>query len=115
MILEEGDKVLVCHRRLFPEDHQRFFTGVVEAYESGVARVTGRSWIRDQLRGTLAGKSDLRTKVVSVIAGNLLVYRLDRQVDLEQLTLTQDRDQAVKLTDGADFEMDLTDRRMGKV
>ena len=37
MILETGAKVLIAHRRLFEGDHGRYFTGVVEGYEGGLA------------------------------------------------------------------------------
>jgi hypothetical protein len=41
MLLEPEDKVLVVHRRLFEGDHQRFFVGIVENYEEGIAKVSG--------------------------------------------------------------------------
>jgi hypothetical protein len=51
MILERGAKVLVSHRRLFELDHGRYFIGVVEAYDAGVARVCGHTWTRDGYKG----------------------------------------------------------------
>ena len=111
MILEDGDKVLVAHRRLFAEDQPRFFVGVVDRYEDGIARVTGYSWVREQLRGELERKADQRTKIVSVVSGSILLYRLPSGVDIEHLEIEHGPHQEVVLTDGREFHMDLTDRR----
>ena len=37
MILNKGAKVLISHRRLYETDHGRYFTGMVDAYEDGIA------------------------------------------------------------------------------
>lgn len=41
MILTQGSKVLICHRRLFEEDQPRLFVGIADAYEDGLAKVAG--------------------------------------------------------------------------
>jgi hypothetical protein len=43
MMLKEGDKILIAHRRLFEKDDVRFFVGRVDAYEAA----TGHSYVRD--------------------------------------------------------------------
>ena len=53
MILEEGRLVLIVYRRLFERDEARFFAGVVDGYEAGLVKVTGRSWMWDQFAGKL--------------------------------------------------------------
>ena len=46
MILANGTKLLICHRRLFADDNPRYFFGEVEVYADGVAKVTGYTWAR---------------------------------------------------------------------
>lgn len=108
MILESGMKVLVTHRRLYENDHNRYFTGIVEGYENGLARVTGNTWVRHAFSGDFKRKEDLRTKIISLASGTLIVYQLPSSVDVDQLTFDVDAAK-VHLTDGKDFYMDLTE------
>jgi len=108
MILEQGTKVLIAHRRLFVRDQTRFFTGVVEGYEDGIARVTGHSWTHDGLRGTVERKADARTKIVSLSSGNALVYQLPSQLAMDTLHIEWSGTMLV-LRDDADFVMDLSE------
>ena len=101
-------KVLVVHRRLFEKDQSRYFVGRVEGYEYGVAKISGRTWSRDQY-GRLMRKDDERTKIVSLSSGTLLVYQLPFDCDLEQITIEADAAGHIALSDGAKFAMDLTE------
>lgn len=109
--MRNGDKLLVSHRRLFSEDLPRFFLGTVEDYEDGVASVLGHSWVRDVLKGEFLRKDDQRNKIVSLTSGNLIIYKLPRSVDLDAITIQYGPNQEQHLTDGAEFRMDITDRR----
>ncbi|MDJ0787393.1 MAG: hypothetical protein QNK05_11340 [Myxococcota bacterium] len=109
MLLSEGSKLLICHRRLFVEDQLRFFFGVVEAYAEGVAKVSGYTWTRDPTHG-FQSKSDRRTKLVSVASGSLIVYELSQDVDVAQVRIEQTGGHTVIATDGAGFQMDLSER-----
>ena len=109
MLIERGAKVLVCHRRLFAEDQPRWFAGVVDDYGDGIARVTGFSWRRDPTRG-IQRRSDLRTKLVSLASGSLIVYQLPSETDLEALEIRQDQAHGVWLTDRRKLSMDLSER-----
>lgn len=112
MLLEPGSKLLVAHRRLYGTDHTRYFVGVVDAYEAGVARVTGTSWTRDPYSGELTLKGDARTKLISLAAGTLIAYVLPPDCDLSRLTIEVDPRKNVFLTDGAELRMDLTERQL---
>ena len=46
-MLERGNKRLIVHRRLFEKDTPRFFIGEVEAYESGILKVKGFTFVKD--------------------------------------------------------------------
>ena len=109
MLLALGTKLLVCHRRLFADDHPRFFAGVVEAYESGIAKITGFTWSRDPARG-FQRRAEARTKLVAIASGTLMVYELPAEVNLEKLRIEQPNVHAVLLTDGVSFQMDLAER-----
>jgi len=108
MILRPGVKVLVAHRRLYESDHGRYFTGTVDAYEDGVARITGQTWMHDGYRGAYKKKTDLRTKIVPLQSGSVIIYQLPSDVVLEDLTITVEGVELV-MRDGAGFEMDLTE------
>lgn len=108
MILEPGIKVLIAHRRLFDGDHVRYFVGQVEGYGDGMARVSGHTWTRDPYQGLYVRKSDVRTKIVPVASGTVIVYQLPATVRLEDFVLVAEG--AILIAhDGAGFQMDLTE------
>ena len=117
MLLAAGDKLLIAHRRLYEGDQPRLFAGIVEAYEAGIVKVAGYSWVREPVRGELQKKEDRRTKILSIASAGLICYQLPSQVNIERLELKPAAQHQVILTDGAGFSMNLTDRnpalRMG--
>lgn len=108
-MLSQGTRLLVCHRRLFAEDHPRYFFGTVESYHDGVAKVSGFTWTRDPTHG-FQRKSDRRTKLIAVASGSLIVYEIAAEVDVEQVRIEQPGGHTVIATDGAKFRMDLSER-----
>jgi hypothetical protein len=107
-LLEPGARLLVVHRRLFERDDSRFFLGEVEAFEGGIVRVTGYSFIRDTFDGSVCRKQEARTKLLSLTSGTLLVYVLPRNLDLEHTELHWE-DADIRLTDGHQFTMNLSE------
>ncbi|MHC4878440.1 MAG: hypothetical protein ACYTGL_18490 [Planctomycetota bacterium] len=107
-LLEPGDRLLVVHRRLFERDEARFFLGEVEAFESGVIRINGYSFVRDSFLATVRRKAEPRTKLLSLTSGTLLVYVLPRSIDIGQTELRCD-DAEMLLTDGDNFSMNLSE------
>ena len=110
MILEAGSKVLVVHRRLFEGDEARYFIGVVNGHESGVAKVSGFSWTRDSLAGTFVEKNEPRTKIFSITSGTLIVYIIPSNVDLKKIRFETEDNGNSWLADGSGFKMNLTER-----
>ena len=108
MLLEAGEKVLVVHRRLFDHDRPRFFVGRVDAYEAGVMRVTGLSYVRDVADGQVAEKREARTKLLSLSSGTLIVYLLPAEAAVESIRFVLDRE-LLTLSDGQGFTMNLTE------
>jgi hypothetical protein len=109
-VLNDGDKVLIFHRRAFDADPLRFFVGTVNECEGGLAAVVGHAWIQDVHRGAFTRKPDMRTRVVALTSGHLTVYKLARHVSLDDLTVEYGAANEALLTDGGDFRMDITDR-----
>lgn len=108
MILEQGDKILIAHRRMFPEDAERYFLGTIEAYDAGILRASGRTWARSRFGGAFIGKPDDRTKILSVHSAALIIYRLPRSSDIGQMELVVDGDRAW-LKEGSRTLLDLTE------
>ena len=111
-MLNEGDIILVAHRRLFENDEVRFFVGCVDEYEDGIVRVTGRSYIRDVVGGRMVEKAEKRTKLLSLSAGTFFFYQLPQGVTLDALKF-EDKGGRVSLTDGKDFTMNLSEHTHG--
>jgi hypothetical protein len=108
MILSNGCKILVSHRRLYSEDIPRLFVGVVDGYEGGIVKASGHTWIRDFMNGTFYRKPDLRSKIFSIVSGSLFCYQLPDTVELSQLRF-EIQGKRVLLVDGVDFKMDLSE------
>ena len=107
MILEKGEKIHVIHRRQFEKDHHRHFIGVVDAYEHGVARVTGHVYTVDPVKFTYVRRPELRTRFISIVSGDVLVNIIPPKVNLEEVVYKQER-KAVRVTDG-DWHLDLSE------
>lgn len=108
MILEQGENLLIVHRRLFERDHSRFFVGRVEAYEDGIARVTGYSFARDPDDLVYCRKNECHSKLVSLTSGTLLFYLLPIAIDVAQIQL-QSLAPGLCLTDGESFSMNISE------
>lgn len=108
MLLQSGDNLLVVHRRLFERDGSRFFVGHVEAYDAGVVRVMGYTFVRDPISGTVSRKNDIRTKLFSLSSGALMVYVLPRELHIESVQMVTE-ESSLTLTCGGKFCMDLSE------
>jgi hypothetical protein len=108
MILEKGEKIHVIHRRHFQEEARRHFIGVVDGYESGVARVTGYIYSVDRAKFSFVKRPELRTRIVSLVSGDLFINVIPSEVDLEKVVYKQE-DRVVRVTDGTDWHLDLSE------
>ncbi len=114
MILSEESNVLIAHRRLFDSDSPRIFIGKVEAYESGIVRVNGHTWLRDTFSGSYVKKEDQRTKILSIASGTLIVYVLPATTQLARVRFESTPEGHLFLKDGAALKMDLTEALHGR-
>ena len=108
MVLKAGNRILVVHRRLFEGDIARFFLGVVDAYEAGLARVTGFTFVREALEGKVLRKPEARTKILSLSSGTLIVYSLPDDLAIENVHIRAG-DGKLVLTDGGSFDINLAE------
>lgn len=109
--LEPGDKVLIVHRRLFPDDGPRYFLGTVEAFNenNGLLKVDGQS-IGPGPKGEMAKKPQRTVKILSLTSGMLWVYLLDAAVNLERAMVETDSAGNASLVDGSRRVIDLNER-----
>lgn len=108
-MLEQGEKLLVVHRRLFEKDTPRFFVGEVQEYEVGIAKVKGYTFIKDLFSGSMKKKPDLRTKIISIISGTFIVYHLPTTVLLDSVRFDLDQDGGLVLKDEGGYSMDVAE------
>jgi hypothetical protein len=111
VIVQKEDVLLLCHRRLFVEDQPRFFIGKVDNCEDGLILISGYAWVKDRITGELSSKADMRTKVVSLVSGTILVYQLPRDINITTLMIEPGEQQQILLMDGHGFSMDISDHR----
>jgi len=108
-MLEQGEKVLIVHRRLFEKDTPRFFMGEVQAYDAGIAKVKGYTFVKDLFSGNMKRKSASRIKIISIVSGTFIVYQLPVTVLLDSVRFELDQDGGLVLTDDGGFSMDVAE------
>jgi hypothetical protein len=108
MILQKGEKIHVIHRRHFEKDPHRHFVGVVDAYENGLARVTGNIFTVDLTKFVFFRRPERRTRIISLNSGEVLVNILPPTVDLDKVVYKQEK-KSVRVTDGGEWYMDISE------
>ena len=107
-ILTPGEKIHVIHRRHFEKEPHRHFVGVVDAYENGLARVTGHLFTVDPVKFKFIRRPELRVRIISLANGDVLVNVIPRTVDLEKVAYRQEA-KSVRVTDGAGWQLELSE------
>jgi len=108
MILQKGEKIHVIHRRHFDKDPHRHFIGIVDECENGLARVTGHIYTVDTVKYEFFRRSEMRTRIVALASGDVIINIVPPSVDLEKVTYKQEK-KSVRVTDGSDWHMDISD------
>jgi hypothetical protein len=108
MILQRGEKVHIIHRRRFELEAHRHFIGIVEEYEMGLARVVGHVFAVDKMKFQFIRRPDVRTRIISLTSGELLVNVLPSTVDLDKIYYRHEND-SLRVTDGSDWHMDISE------
>jgi hypothetical protein len=107
-VLSAGEKIHIIHRRHLEKEPHRHFVGLVEAYEGGIARVTGYIFTVDPVRFEFIRRPDPRTRIVSLFSGDILVNIIPPAVDLDKVIYQQEA-KAVRVTDGSNWHLDLSE------
>ena len=108
MILKPGEKIHVIHRRYFENESRRHFVGTVECYENGLARVGGYVFGLDRVKFTFVKRPELRTRVVALASGDVLVNIIPDHVKLEDVVYKV-HNKDLRVTDGSDWYLDLSE------
>ncbi len=109
MLLKPGEKVHCGLLAQYEGQARRAFIGVVEAYEDGVARIRGRSWLYDALQGIYTSKEDERVRLIAVTSGRYVVNVLPIETDMAQVRYHLRPDASLWLTDGSALMMDVSE------
>lgn len=108
MILQKGEKIHVIHRRYIDKEPHRHFVGVVDAYSDGVARATGHVFAVDFVKFAFFRRPDVRTRLIAVASGDVLVNIIPPEVDLEKVVYLQDK-KFLRVTDGRKWHLDISE------
>jgi len=107
-ILAPGEKIHVIHRRHFDHEPHRHFVGVVNDYREGVLRMTGHVYAVDPTTYQFIRRPEQRTRVVSVVSGEVIVNIIPTSVDLSKITYRQEGT-AVRVSDGSEWHLDISE------
>lgn len=107
-ILSAGEKVHIIHRRQFEHDPHRHFVGVVDAYENGVARVTGHVFAVDSMSFQFVRRDGVRTRIVSALSGEVIINVLPSSVKLDKVRYKQEGGN-LRVSDGSDWHLDISE------
>jgi hypothetical protein len=107
-VLSTGEKIHIVHRRLLETEPHRHFVGLVEAYEDGIARVSGYIFTVDPVRFEFVPRPEPRTRIVSLLSGDVLVNIIPPGIDLDKVVYRQEA-KAVRVTDGSSWHLDLSE------
>jgi hypothetical protein len=107
-VLSAGEKIHIVHRRHLEIEPHRHFIGIVEAYEGGIARVTGHIFTVDLGRFEFVRRPEPRTRIVSLLGGDVLVNIIPPAIDLDRIVYQQ-KSKTVRVTDDSDWHLDLSE------
>ena len=89
--------------------YSTIFVGEVQAYEAGIAKVNGYTFVKDLFSGNMQRKPGSRMKIISIVSGTFLVYQLPVTVFLDSVRFDLDQDSALVLKDDGGFSMDVAE------
>lgn len=107
-IVTIGDKLHVVTRRLFEGDVSSHFMGAVVGNTGSLCELEGYAVVFDAGRREWIRRPDVRKRVYSLAEAGHVVTRLPRSIDIEDLHYER-RDGELLLTDGMEFELNLSE------
>lgn len=107
-IVDRGEAIHVIERRLFSDDVRRHFIGEIVACTDRALRVKGHLYVYDSGASAFTRKLELRTRIIP-LDNRVIINILPEGVSLDEIYYTHDAEGNLTLTDGADFELDISE------
>jgi hypothetical protein len=107
-IVRPGEVIHVIERRIFSGDVRRHFIGEVEACADRTLRVKGYLFVYDSGASGFVRKQELRTRLIP-LDNRVIINVLPEGVSLEEIRYAHDSEGNLTLTDGTDFELDISE------
>lgn len=107
-LAKPGEIVHVIERRLFAGDVRRHFVGEIEACTDRALRVRGYLFVYDSGASAFTRKPELRIRLIP-LDNRVIVNVLPDGVPLEKIGYAHDDEGNLTLTDGGDFELDISE------
>jgi hypothetical protein len=112
MIIEPGEKIHVIFRHIFEGDLERHFIGNVEKCEINLVRATGFMYSEETKIGHVGDfvkRLDVRVRIIPLDCESVIVHILPKSVNVEKISYKYNvADGAVRVTDGSDWHLDLS-------
>jgi hypothetical protein len=113
MIIEPDEKIHVIFRQLFEGDLERHFIGTVEKCEINLVRAMGYLYCKETRIGHVGDfvkRLNVYVRIIPLDCETVVVNVLPKAVNIEKITYKYDvPDGAVRVTDGSDWHLDLSD------
>lgn len=103
-----GEVIHVIERRIFSGDVRRHFVGEIEACTNWALRVKGYLFVYDSGASAFLRKPEIRTRVIP-LDNRVIINVLPNGVSFDSVSYTLDAEGNLTLTDGADFELDVSE------
>lgn len=107
-LVETGELIHVIERRVFSGDVRRHFVGAVGARTDHAIRLKGYLFVYDSGASGFVRKPELRTRIIP-LDNRVVINVLPRGVSVEEIRYAHDSDGNLTLTDGAGFELDISE------
>lgn len=103
-----GEAVHVIERRIFSGDVRRHFVGEIETCTDRALRVKGHLFVYDSGTNAFMRKPEFRKRIIP-LDNRVIINLLPEGVALDEVRYTHDADGNLTITDGTDFELDISE------
>lgn len=111
MIIQPGEKIHVVFRTTFEGEIKRHFVGTVELCEGILIRAIGYQYSEDIKLGRVVNfvkREDLRIRIIPMDSEFIILNILPPLVDLNNIQYKFDNAGTIRVTDGSDWHLDLS-------
>ena len=112
-ILDSGDRVFIITRRLFPDDVQRHFVGIVDKATQNAIRIHGHAFVRDVAQGEFVRRKGQRSRVFP-LDNQIVIFVLPDDIDIGVVRYEHPTGKELTVTDGKQFRIDISEFGIGR-